>query len=207
MKKMLSALMVVAAGSLVSGLASANQITYDHVGVSYVSYGSGSESLTGARLDFSRRVHEQFYLTGSWTRVSDSFSEFQSTVQFNVKVEGNELLFGGGFRGALQDNMDWFVEGGLAHIAIKASVNSSWFGNESFNDDESGVFLSTGLNSRLAPGVEGRVFVKRLQISGESENEIGVLGRFRVMHNLHLTAGLSRISSDNFLRAGISYAF
>lgn len=197
----------LASALLLSGNALATDLTYDYANFNYVKFGTGSDSVDGFNFELSKLLSENLYLSGSYTNVSDSYSESFSGETVRVKFEADMLTFGLGYRQAMQSNMDWFVEGGLAYIDASARVSASGVGSFRESYDDTGFFGATGINVMLTPNFESRVFVRYTDIADTSETEFGVQGRYRFTNNFHGLVGVSRDSEETSMRIGVSYAF
>ncbi|RUO18371.1 outer membrane protein [Aliidiomarina haloalkalitolerans] len=191
---------------LVSGNVLANDLTYDFANVSYVKYGTGSDSIDGFGFELNKLLNDKLYLNGSYTNVSDSFSENVGGEMLRGKVDGDLLSFGLGYRHSLQQNVDWFLEGGLSYVDMSARVSG---GGVTFREsyDDTGYYGATGINALLTPKLQAQVFVRYTDIADTSSTEFGVQGRYRFTNNFHGIVGVSRDSDDTTMRIGLSYAF
>lgn len=171
--------------------AQANGISYNNAELGYQKL-TGDGSFDGFLLRGSFQLTDDFYVAGG-------YDELEASV-----ISQETLSLRGGMRFQLEDNLDLYGELGL----VRAKVEAEMFGISDSNS-ETGFQLEGGARMLFSEQLEGRAFLRHVDVDGADENFLGAQGVFSLTDQFGLHAGIARLfdASEFLLEAGVRFNF
>jgi len=189
-------LSVLAAATLTASHAFAAAPKWDLVEVSYVNsnfdsdFANGDFEPDGFAFAGSKLLNDNFYLTGSYTSLSDEINRIDFDLDF--------LNLGFGYRTDLTANTDWYATVSY----VRADAETSNGGSE----DDNVVGLSTGVRSMLSDNFELLGEVSHIDTDG-SETTFRVGAYYYLNNNFALSTGFATSNHRTTWNLGLRYAF
>jgi hypothetical protein len=147
----------------------------------------GGDDYTGVRIAGAAQFHPNLFFTGALTSVSSD------------GVDLDTIDLGLGFRQALNSDTDVVAGVGL----VWADIDAGRFGG----DDDTGLSLSGGLRSFLAPRFEVGAYATYVELFGDGDVSIVGEGLLHMTPQLALVGSLSLSDDVNVLTAGVRWNF
>lgn len=187
--KMLLATLTVALSPVA---AQASDISYTNAELGYQMM-TGDGSFDGFLLRGSFEVNDDFYIAGGYDELEDG-------------VSTERLSLRGGIKHELEPNLDVYGELGL--VRVKNEYYDYW-GWGKHSDSETGLQLEGGARMLFSQELEGRAFLRHVNVSGYDETFLGAQGVFNVNEQIGVHGGITRWfdASEFVLEAGVRFNF
>lgn len=188
-------ILAVMAISLSPMMAHAGDISYSNAELGYQMM-TGDGSFDGYFLRGSFQLTDQFYVAAGFDELEDS------------GISQEILSVRGGMKFTLEDNLDLYGELGLVKAKIEVSY-STMLGTVKDSASETGFQLEGGTRMMLSDQMEGRAYLRHVDVDGYDENFLGAQGVFYLTDQIGLHAGASRLfdASEFLIEAGARFSF
>lgn len=195
MKKSLIASTLLLAANCVFAGQSPN---WDTLSVSYHSSELEDLNLKGFGLSGTKLISDDFFISGSYSSISDDITIWTS----DINLEYDNLGLGLGFRQATSENTDFFA---IASIhRLEYSVSS---GGDSESTSDTGLGLQAGVRTMANEKVELSASLSHISVEDESEFGINVAAMFHLTPNFGLGFGFGKAEDTTNMNATASFFF
>jgi hypothetical protein len=182
----------------ISSAQAAESVRWDSASISYQSVDVTGTKLTGFGVSGTKLLGEDFFITGSYSSVSDELDTYGS----KVDLDYSRLSAGVGYRHAIYNNTDVF--GIVSYQDWELDTSSRY---ESQGASDNGYGLQVGIRSLVTENIELSGAVAYLDIGEEAETGINVSAMYHFTSQFSVGAGYEKIDKLDTLSLSAVFFF